>query len=560
MKKILLFLFILLQFFNHNISAQLKYTNPILEGFYPDPSICRVGNDYYLINSTFAYFPGLPIFHSTDLVNWQQIGHALDRPEQLDLSNSGVSEGLFAPTIRYNDGTFYIICTHINRGGNFIIKATNPSGPWSNPVWLHEVNGIDPSLFFDTDGKVYITYNSIPPNNISQYQGHRTIRIVELDIKTLKVNGENEIIVNGGVDISKKPVWIEGPHLFKKDGLYYLISAEGGTGTNHSEVVFRSNLVNGPYIPFDNYPILTQKGLDKKRPNPITCTGHCDFVETPNGKWYSVFLGCRPYLNDYCNTGRETFLAPVEWNNGWPSIVTDSKLVSYQYEVPFPNETKSFKENIFSRNIVFKDSFNTRKLNCRFTFLRTPTKNLYRIDAINKQLILPLKANTVKERSNPAFVGFRQSNLKGVASTSINFISKSEMEKAGLLVFQNEEHFYFICKSVRDNKQVVELYKSTKKDSSKNELITSAYLKDACTPLQIKIEVNNDTYSFYYAQNNEKYSLLKTLDAKFLSTNVAGGFVGCMYAIYATSNGIESSNEARYNWFRYEGNDDAYNH
>ena len=548
----------MLQFFNLTISAQLKYTNPILEGFYPDPSICRVGNDYYLINSTFAYFPGLPIFHSTDLVNWQQIGHALDRPEQLDLSNTGVSEGLFAPTIRYNNGTFYIICTHINKGGNFLIKATNPSGPWSNPVWLHEINGIDPSLFFDDDGKVFITYNSIPPENISQYQGHRSIRLVELDINTLKVKGGNEIIVNGGVDISKKPVWIEGPHLFKKDGSYYLISAEGGTGGNHSEVVFRSNSVKGPYIPFDNNPILTQKDLERKRPNPITCTGHCDFVETPNGKWYSVFLGCRPYLNDYCNTGRETFLAPVEWNNGWPSIIPHSQTVSYQYEVPFPNVTKNIKENIYSRNIVFNDSFNTEKLNYRYTFLRTPTKNLYKIDTIHKQLILPLKSNTAKERHNPAFIGFRQSNLKGGASTSLNFTPKNENEKAGLLIFQNEEHFYFICKSIKDNKQVVELYKSTKKDSSKNELITYANLKDENKPLQLKVEVNNETYSFYYAEKNEKYSLLKTLDAKFLSTNVAGGFVGCMYAMYATSNGSESSNIARYNWFRYQGNDDLF--
>ena len=557
MKKILFLLFILLQFFNLTSFAQLKYTNPILCGFYPDPSICRVGNDYYLINSTFAYFPGLPIFHSTDLVNWEQIGNAIDRNEQLDLANAGVSGGLFAPTIRYNEGVFYIICTCVNKGGNFIIKAKNPKGPWSNPVFLPEVNGIDPSLFFDNNGKVYITYNSIPPNNISQYQGHRTIRIVELDLQSLKVIGNNEIIVNGGVDISKKPVWIEGPHLFKKDGLYYLISAEGGTGTNHSEVVFRSNAVKGPYIPYENNPILTQRQLDSKRVNPVSSTGHADFVETQDGRWYSVFLGCRPYEKDYYNTGRETFLCPMEWKNGWPVIIRKGEAVNYKYNVPFPEKTKKIN-NPFNGNIAFKDSFNTDKLNFRYVFLRNPSKKLYTLDSKKGGLTLNLKPNTASQKSNPAFIGFRQSNSKGYAATSISFSAKSENEKAGLLIFQNETHYYFVCKSIKNNQPVVELYKSSKEENATNELIESVMLKDNISPLQLKIEANNDQYSIYYSVKEDNYSLLKTVDGKFLSTNVAGGFVGSMYAMYATSNGIPTSNTAQFNWFECYGNDDIF--
>jgi len=288
MKKHLFLLLTVLSLLSRQGIAQATYRNPILAGFYPDPSICRVGNDYYIVTSSFAYFPGLPIFHSTDMVNWKQVGHAMNRNEQLDQTNAGVSRGLFAPTIRYHNGTFYIICTLIDKGGNFIITAKDAKGPWSNPVWLPEVEGIDPSIFFDTTGKVYITYNNVPPGNRSLYDGHRTIRMVQFDIEQMKVVGNEKIIVNGGVDINKKPVWIEAPHIFKKDDWYYLICAEGGTGYNHSEVVFRSREPEGPYIPYEQNPILTKRQLDKTRKDPITTAGHAYYVETTGWQGYAL--------------------------------------------------------------------------------------------------------------------------------------------------------------------------------------------------------------------------------------------------------------------------------
>ena len=300
-----------------------EFTNPILAGFYPDPSICKVGEDYYLVNSTFAYFPGIPVFHSKDLVHWKLIGHVLNRPEQLNLDNAGVSRGLFAPAIRYHNGIFYVTCTLVDKGGNFVVTATNPAGPWSNPVWLRNVNGIDPSLFFDGDGKAYIVFNSDAPENKPLYSGHRTIRLREFDIEHLQASNEEHILVNGGVDITKKPVWIEGPHIFQKDGFYYLCAAEGGTAEDHSEVVFRSAKIDGPYQPYEHNPILTQRDLNPHRKNPITSTGHADLIQAPNGEWWAVFLGCRPYDSleaAYYNTGRETFMAPVTWENGWPVI------------------------------------------------------------------------------------------------------------------------------------------------------------------------------------------------------------------------------------------------
>lgn len=553
MKK--LFITIIIAFlFTGNVFCQVKYANPILEGFYPDPSICRVGNDYYIVNSSFAYFPGLPIFHSTDLVNWKQIGNAMNRNDQFKIGDVEVSRGLFAPAIRYNKGVFYIMCTNVSGGGNFIITAKNPKGPWSNPMFTPAVNGIDPSLFFDNNGKVYITYNSDAPDNKPLYNGHRTIRLIEYDIATQKTIGDNKIIVNGGTDISKHPIWIEGPHLYKINGLYYLMCAEGGTNDQHSEVIFRSKNVEGPYVSYENNPILTQRNLDPTRKNPITSTGHADLVETPEGKWYAVFLGCRPYEGDYYNTGRETFMAPVKWKDGWPIIIPHNEEVQYQYSVPFVSTKKV--DNNFSGNYFFKDDFKQSTLNHRYVFLRNPTENLYKIQ--NGFLQLPLKETTAAERKNPAFIGFRQANLKGYGAVSMSFKAATDKEKAGLMIFQNEQHYYFLCKSIKDGRPVVELYKSASDENQKDELLTSAELKSD-EPLQLKIQADNDKYNFYYSEEKNSWILLKgNIDAKFLSTKTAGGFVGCMYAMYATSNGVATTNNALYDWFEYKGDDDIY--
>jgi alpha-N-arabinofuranosidase len=283
---------VLLLVFSGGARTQNKkeFTNPILAGFYPDPSICRVGSDYYLVNSTFSYFPGITVFHSKDLVNWKLIGYVLERQEQLNLDGQGVSRGIFAPAIRYHNGTFYVTCTLVDIGGNFVATSKSPEGPWSHPVWIPQINGIDPSMFFDENGKSYILYNSIAPDDKPLYNGHRSIRMYEFNLDSLKIMGEEKILVNGGTDINKKPIWIEGPHIFKKDGYYFLMAAEGGTSDQHSEVVFRSKNCDGPYVPYAHNPILTQRHLDPKRESAITCTGHADLVQTEQGDWWAVFF------------------------------------------------------------------------------------------------------------------------------------------------------------------------------------------------------------------------------------------------------------------------------
>lgn len=537
--------------------AQLNYNNPVLSGFYPDPSICKVDDNYYIVNSSFAYFPGLPIFHSKDLVNWKQIGHAMNRPEQLDLKGAGVSRGLFAPTIRYHKGVYYIICTLIDKGGNFVITTKDPRGPWSNPAWLKEVNGIDPSLYFDDNGKAYVLFNSIPPDNISLHDGHRTIRMFEFDATNLKVTGEEKLLINGGADMAKKPVWIEGPHIFKKDGWYYLICAEGGTGYNHSEVVFRSKTVDGPYVSYEKNPILTQRHLDPARKNPVTTTGHADFTETKDGKWIAVFLGCRPYEGDHYNIGRETFMAPVEWKDGWPHILKGNEEVQYQYPVPMPSLTKKVT-NPFGGNAYFTTEFNTEKLDDRFVFLRTVTEPWYSLSEKKGWLRINLRKETCSGKENPSFLAFRQQNHRSTATTSLEFSATAENEKAGIAVFQNETHFYYLCRSVSKDKPVVQLYQSTK--DSNMSLLISRPLDEDITDLGLRIEARNNEYFFYFSRDNKSwiYITKEGLDAKFLSTKTAGGFVGAVYALYATSSGKESDNKAWFNRFSYRGDDQMF--
>ena len=279
------------------------YRNPVLAGFHPDPAVTRAGDKFYLVTSTFTYFPGIPVFESGDLVHWKQIGNVIERPSQLDFDGLGVSRGVFAPTIAFHDGVFYVANTAVDSGGNFIATATNPAGPWSDPIWLPTIGGIDPSLFFDDDGKVYILNNDAPPAT-PRYDGHRAIWMQEFDLDARKPIGPRKVMIDGGVDPSTNPIWIEGPHIYKRDGWYYLVCAEGGTSVNHSQVVLRSRKVWGPYTPYENNPILTQRDLAAGRAAPVINAGHADLVEGLDGRWWAIFLASRAYDQKHYNTGR----------------------------------------------------------------------------------------------------------------------------------------------------------------------------------------------------------------------------------------------------------------
>ena len=539
-----------------NLNAQeVKLVNPVLSGFYPDPSIVQVKGDYYLINSTFAYFPGIPVFHSRDLKNWKQIGNVIDRTSQMDFMGERMTRGLFAPAISYHAGTFYITCTDIDHEGNFVVTAKNPAGPWSNPVRIPQVRGIDPSLFFDEDGKAYIIYNSEAPGNKPLYSGHRTIRIYEFDPATLKVVGEEKQLVNGGVDISKKPVWIEGPHIMKQNNWYYLYAAEGGTSVNHSEVVFRSRTVGGPYVPYEKNPILTQRHLPEDRQHPVTSAGHAQFVQGPDGITYAVFLAVRPYEGDYYNTGRETFIAPVEWVDDWPVINAGQQEIQYSYPVTY-KEVKQKGTQPQSGNFSYTHQFK-KTLDPSLLFMRRPDSSAFSLSAKNG-LTLKLKPATIMDFADPSFIGRRQQHLHNSLETQMTFTPAADNEKAGLVIFQTESNFYFMAKSISAGKERMQLFKG-KPGTKEMELMAELPLEQKSPQVYFKIIAEGNYYNFYYGLNNKTWQLLKDkVDAKFVSTKAAGGFTGCMYGMYATSSGAQSSNAASFKYLKYVGNDPVY--
>lgn len=515
------------------------YNNPILAGFYPDPSMVRVGDDYYLVTSSFAYFPGVPIFHSRDLVNWTQIGHVLDRPSQLNLDSAGVSRGIFAPAIRYHSGTFYMITTTVDRGGSFVVTATNPSGPWSDPSWLPGIE-VDPSIFFNDDGKAYIVSNGAPMGQ-PLYDGHRAIWMQEFDWANRKLVGERKLIVNGGVDITKKPIWIEAPHVFKVDGKYYLFCAEGGTADEHSEVVFRSDSVWGPYVPYSGNPILTQRHLSAGRPFPITSTGHADFVRTPSGEWWAVFLGVRPYRENFHNIGRETFLLPMRWVNGWPIILPDSATVPYVHARPeLQGQTAPAVRT--SGNFVVRDDFNGHTLASYWSFLRTPREKWYDLTSTPGSLIIRARPVDISGRGQPSFIGRRQQHLHASASTAMTYTPQKAGDKAGLIAFQSENYFYLLAVALADGKPVVQLEKRAGAATGNSSVVmaTSPLASAPDAPIYLRIVARGEKYDFYYGRAPDKWTLLAgDQDGTILSTRVAGGFsrafVGTMLGLYAVT-------------------------
>lgn len=503
-----------------------EYHNPILAGFYPDPSIIRVDDDYYLVNSSFSYSPGVPIFHSKDLVNWKSLGHILISPKQLPLEKQSTSRGIYAPTIRYNKGVFYLITTLVDVRGNFIVTAKDPAGPWSDAILLPEIGGIDPDLFFDEDGKVYIAHNEAPVGE-PLYNGHRAIWLWEFDLKTQKVvKDSGRVIVNGGADIAKKPIWIEGPHIYKINGWYYLSCAEGGTADQHSQVIFRSKSLNEPFIPYEGNPILTQRDLDVNRKNPIANTGHADFVQTKEGEWWAVFLGVRPYEKNLFNTGRETFLLPVKWKDGWPIILEKGQAIPHQLTSP-KIQQHTASTDMMTGNFVWTDSFEKSMIGHEWLKLRMSATEFASIK--NGSLFLQAKDARMDSLEQPAFLGRRQQHAYFDASTEMSI--PEDNSSAGLVAFQNENHhYYFGVKTL--NRQSTLFIEQAK--GAAPQAIYQAPLEEGLTKITLEIKVNAGKISFFYQnKQGQTQTALKEADAKILSTEVAGGFIGTTIGVHA---------------------------
>jgi xylan 1,4-beta-xylosidase len=502
------------------------YQNPILSGFYPDPSIVRVGEEYFLANSSFSFFPGVPIHKSRDLVNWELIGYALNRPSQLNLIDQQASRGIFAPTLRYHKGVFYLITTHVDGLGNFIVTAGNPAGPWSDPIVLPEVGGIDPDIFFDDDGKIYIAHNDAPEGE-PLYDGHRAIWLWEYDpIKKKVIPESRQLLINGGVDISKKPIWIEGPHLYKINGWYYLLCAEGGTSEDHSQVVFRSRSLKEPFIPYERNPILTQRDLPLDRPDMVTSAGHADLVQTPTGEWWAVFLATRPYENVFYNTGRETFLLPVTWKEGWPVILEKSTPIPLQVKKPEMAEANNTAPST-TGNFVWKDKFAKPPLRSEWNTLNTPPASpWYRI---KNGLHLTPSSTRLTGLSHAAFLARKQQHMGFEAETVLQ-LPLAKNISAGIVAFQNEKHHYFFA--VRAEAKNYTIYIAKAKEGGED--IISSHSLPLHKEVTLGIDADKGKISFYYRdKNRNKNYLLKDVDGKYLSTKEAGGFVGTHIGLHA---------------------------
>ena len=509
----------------HPLPGKDAVYNPILPGWYSDPSFCTNGEgDYFLVTSTFSYFPGVPLFHSRDLVNWKQVGHVLDRPSQLTgLGRQHTSGGIYAPDIKYNpkNRTYYMITTNVGTG-NFLVKTQDPSGAWSDPILLPQVQGIDPSLFFDDDGRAYIVNNDEAPGGKPEYDGHRTIRIVEYDVQDDCTIGERRIIVDKGVDPAAKPIWIEGPHLYKIDGKYYLMCAEGGTSDQHSEVVFRADSPMGEYKPWHRNPILTQRHLAADRPEPVTCTGHADLLQTPEGEWWGVFLGCRPVKGGFENLGRETFLLPVRWSeDGFPFFLEGDETVPVIVRRP---GTRVEGTPTFG-NFVVEDSFTGDRLDKAWMTLRGPADGLYALKGGALELTCsPLRATRFE---TPALILRRLQHHAFTASTRMRFVPEGT-EAAGLLLYKDERHQYFLKVCLVDEKPSICLERS-------GETLSCKRLPDTFSTVDLAI-VSDDglTFRFGYAvDGREMRTLVAGVDASYLSTAVAGGFTGTTVGPYA---------------------------
>ncbi len=514
--------------------APTQYRNPVVAGFYPDPSAIRVGDDFYLVTSTFGYFPGLPIFHSRDLVSWRQIGNAIDRRGQIDYGNDELTRGLFAASISYHEGTFYIAntCFYCG-GGNFIVTAKDPAGPWSDPIWF-PFEGIDPSLFFDDDGSAWMVNNGMPEGE-PRYDGHRAIWLQQFDVAAKKLLGPRTVLVDGGSDPASKPEHIEGPHLFKHEDWYYLTAAEGGTGEQHAQMVWRSRKVAGPYEPWPGNPSLTQRDLDPARADPVTSTGHAQFVELKDRSWWAVFLATRPYRGNQYNLGRETFLLPVTWRDGWPVILPRGERVPMVQERPaLPRDRQPVPT---TGPITWTERFTGDRLPPAWVTLHPPQSAWYSTGSRGLRLTpssMPIGAFGTGP-GQPAYVGHRLQHHAATLETTLAPFDPAIGEFAGLALVQNEYGHYVLGVERDEQGLAIALYRRAGRDGAKRgDRLARVALASADMPVSLRFRLDGPRLDAAYSISPGEWKAVATgLDASLLSADIAGGFIGNTFGPYA---------------------------
>lgn len=485
------------------------YKNPILRGFHPDPSICAVGDDYYLVTSTFTYFPAVPIYHSKNLVDWTLIGHCLTRQSQLNLINTKNSKGVYAPTIRYNDGIFYMITTDVQGKGNFIVYANDPRGEWSEPILIDQ-NGIDPSLFWDDDGTCWYTGKGIVGDE-------RGIVAFKLNPLTGEIMSDKYLISKGCG--GQHP---EGPHILKKDGFYYLIIAEGGTQYGHRVVIQRSKEITKGYEDCPHNPLLYH-GEEPLR--TIQAVGHCDIFQDQNDKWWAVCLGIRKFGSLYLhNLGRETFLVPVEWKNGW-AYMGNNGFVDMEFDEELPgihNEREEYEKWSFEFNLgIMKNDI---------SYIRHFDKDKYLLEDDS----LTLKGTNITlndEIDAPVCMFKEQIEFVSEIKTCVNF-SKSSSKRYGLTAYYSNFNHYDVAIINEDGESYITVYKHIFDLGVEVSRIGVDTNRDS---VWIMIKSNEKYYEFYYSYDNLNWVCLDKGSITTLCTEVMMErcFTGTMMGIFA---------------------------
>lgn len=528
-----------------------RVVNPILSGFYPDPSMCVAEGNYYLVCSSFSYFPGLPIFKSKDLVKWEQIGNIIDRPEQMDFEGSGVSRGLFAPTIRYFNKKFYCICTQVDRIGNFIVTADNPEGPWSNPIIVKDAPGIDPSLFFDEDGTCWYTGTRPAPEG-PKYNGNWEVWIQKIDPNTGKLYGESKGIWRGAL---KNCIWPEGPHIYKFFGKYYLMHAEGGTGADHAVCVARCDTIDGEWIGKPANPILTHRHLGMSA--GIINVGHADIICTTDNKWWMCCLASRPYGEGEkraSNLGRETFLVPVKWENGWPVVSWETGLVENAYSLSGHVVERSF-EDADAQILPSVDDFNKPVLDKYWLSLRS--RNPEFINCTEKKGKLRIYGGKhISNADGVNLVARRQTAFSYEASTQISCNFAQENDTAGLVCFQSEKFNYRLQVVSHGKLCILQVVKAAGSDDEILAEIALSVTKDG-EPIVLRVVAEHQNLRFEYGLDERNMNVIyENADASILSTEKAGGFVGSLVGMFAVSGGDPNKKQfyADFDWFKYQNN------
>lgn len=486
----------------------MKVKNPIIKGFYADPSICYAKGKFYLICSTMHYFPGVPIFESEDLIHWKQIGNALSRPSQIELDKINSSGGVFAPTIRYNNGRFYMVTTNDTYHKNFYIYTDDIYGEWSEPIFVDQ-GGIDPSLFFE-NGKTYFISNGSDSN------GRGCVFQCEIDIETGERLTPSMPIWNGNGGR-----YLESPHMYKFGNYYYLMAAEGGTEYGHMVTVSRSASITGPFNTYKNNPILSNKDLGGHESH-IQGIGHADLVTNADGETFMVCLGFRIQSDwmPFHQLGREVFLVPITWDGEWFRAGVEGHV----YDEMEINVDKMYKSDAEMMDYNFKMPFKSTDYH-RMSYIRCPVNSNY--DIKDDKISLTPTTITLDDVDTPTFLGVRQSEF----NTEFSATFSGAIGEAGLTAIMDEKHHYEIARVIEENGEgfafarfhvgsAIGLTKSI--PIKKNDEIT------------LKIISTNANYSFFAIINGEE-KLLGEADSQHLSSEVAGGFTGVYEGVYSSA-------------------------